>query len=381
MKRTASSLPLLALAVAAQASAAQKGHVLAVHSAADAQSSSVYVLADRPLSFTTLKLSGPPRVVVDFADAGISAQDRELAVNDGVIRRVALKQAGSHTARLVIELSQDAEFDVQALDKRIEVRLPRTPSQVAAATPGKGEVGQAAPAAPAEKAAGKNDVAQAAAPAAPAEKTARKDDVGQGAPVAPAEKTASAEPADEAEKRASLPKVALVGPHEVPKATESAQEPAAPQDTGSSAAVEKPQPPAESASDATASAPAASGAASSTPPGNQRKLAVKGQRRSITGIGFRPVRGGEVIVRSDRPLEYGVSGDARAVLLHLPSAAIPLANNRRPLDTRFFDGPVERVVPLAVADGTDVRIELKSGAEYQLEQAGSVLTVTFAPSR
>ena len=378
MRRTASSIPILALALAAQASAAQRGHVLAVHSAADAQSSSVYVLADRPLSFTTLKLSGPPRVVVDLADAEIAAADRDLAVNDGVIRRVALKQAGSRTARLVIELTQDAEFDVRAMDKRLEVRIPRAALQAS---------GAGRPAA--------SEAAQGAAPAAPAEKIGK------------------AEPSDEAEKRASLPKVALVGPHQV-RATETAQPPASPEGAGTAGAAVKSQPPAEGAGTAGAAvksqppaesegtagvaeksqpppdgAPGeASGApadgaapASAKPPAKDRKLAVKGQRRSITGIGFRPVRGGEVIVRSDHPLEYGVSGDGHAVLLHLPSAAIPLANNRRPLDTHFFDGPVQRVVPLAVAGGTDVRIELKSGAEYQLEQSGSVLTVTFAPSR
>jgi hypothetical protein len=105
---------------------------------------------------------------------------------------------------------------------------------------------------------------------------------------------------------------------------------------------------------------------------------VAGQARNITGIGFRPVSGGEVIVRSDLPLEYGVSGDDGAVLLHLPSAAIPIANNRRPLETRFFDGAVQRVVPVPVAGGTDVRIELREPAEYQLAQNGSVLTVTFS---
>ncbi len=111
---------------------------------------------------------------------------------------------------------------------------------------------------------------------------------------------------------------------------------------------------------------------------NSRKLALAAPpQNSITGIGFRPVRGGEVIVRSDHPLEYGVTGEGNAILLHLPSAAIPLSNNRRPLDTRFFDGPVQRVVPVAVAGGTDVRIELKGRAEYQLEQSGSVLTVRF----
>jgi hypothetical protein len=66
------------------------------------------------------------------------------------------------------------------------------------------------------------------------------------------------------------------------------------------------------------------------------------------------------------------------VLLHLPSTAIPVANNRRPLDTQFFAGAVQRVVPLPVEGGTDVRIELRERAEYQLAQSGSVLTVTFS---
>jgi hypothetical protein len=112
------------------------------------------------------------------------------------------------------------------------------------------------------------------------------------------------------------------------------------------------------------------------------KVAMTRPQRSITGIGFRPIGGGSVIVRSDHPLEYGVSGEENAVLLHLPSAGIPLANNRHALDTRFFNGPVQRVVPLAVAGGTDLRIEVLGHAEYQLEQSGTVLTVTFAaPSR
>ena len=85
-------------------------------------------------------------------------------------------------------------------------------------------------------------------------------------------------------------------------------------------------------------------------------------------------------MRSDRPLEYDVSTNERAVLLHLPRAAIPHPNNRRPLDTRYFDGPVERVVPLQVSGGTDVRIELRRPAQVHLEQSGSLLTVSFTPS-
>lgn len=100
---------------------------------------------------------------------------------------------------------------------------------------------------------------------------------------------------------------------------------------------------------------------------------------AITGIGFRPQSGGEVIVRSDRPLRYGVSSTDRAVLLHLPDAAIPVANNRRPLDTRFFGGTVQRVVPQQVPGGTEVRIELREPAEVHLNQSGSLLTLSFTP--
>ncbi len=123
--------------------------------------------------------------------------------------------------------------------------------------------------------------------------------------------------------------------------------------------------------------------AEGTPPAVAERAAPGGPpakgHAAITGIGFRPQAGGEVIVRSDRPLQYGVSSTDRAVLLHLPNAAIPLANNRRPLDTRFFGGPVQRVVPHEVKGGTEVRIELREPAEVHLNQSGSLLTVSFTP--
>ena len=83
-------------------------------------------------------------------------------------------------------------------------------------------------------------------------------------------------------------------------------------------------------------------------------------------------------VRSDRPLEYGVTSEEHAVLLHLAGAAIPVANNRRPLDTSFFGGPVERIVPLVVPGGIDVRIELREKTAFALQQSGDVLTLTFS---
>ena len=84
-------------------------------------------------------------------------------------------------------------------------------------------------------------------------------------------------------------------------------------------------------------------------------------------------------MRSDRPLHYGVSSSDRVVLLHLPDTAIPVANNRRPLDTRFFGGTVQRIVPHEVKGRSEVRIELREPAEVHLNQSGSLLTVTFTP--
>jgi len=72
--------------------------------------------------------------------------------------------------------------------------------------------------------------------------------------------------------------------------------------------------------------------------------------------GSGPMQGEKCWLRSDRPLRYGVSSTERAVLLHLPDAAIPVANNRRPLDTRFFGAPCSEWVPTA-ASGRDRRAD------------------------
>jgi hypothetical protein len=103
-------------------------------------------------------------------------------------------------------------------------------------------------------------------------------------------------------------------------------------------------------------------------------------RAAITGIGFHPSAGGVVTVRSDRPLDYAVTGEGDVVVVHLKDAGIPVRTNRLPLDTRFFDTEVVRVVPEPVADGVDLRIELRGQARYELSQASGVLTIAFQRS-
>ncbi|HWE24829.1 MAG TPA: AMIN domain-containing protein [Myxococcales bacterium] len=297
------------LALLSIGTSASAGHLVAVRAIPGAEATVVQLDADAPPSFTTLKLNGPPRVVVDLADTSVTGAAPQQEVGDGVVRRIAVAEAGARTTRVVIELAEDAEFDVRASQTRVEVRIPRA-VVLAASEPASG--------------------------AAPTAKVAEADGKAPDpAPAAVQEPEPKAIP--EVDERAALPTVALVG---------------------SEKPVGKP----------------AARAAPSRAPAPRSEAQVH-----ISGIGFRPLGGGEVIVRSDRPVEYEVSSAEAAVLIHLRSARIPLQNNRRPLDTRFFDGPIERIVPLHVPSGTDIRIELRQRAQVHLTQSGPLLTVSFTP--
>jgi len=399
-----------ALALALGAAAEEQGRLVGVRARADAKASTVEIDGDRPLSFTTMKLLSPPRVVVDFADTEVAAEPRELEIEDGTLRRAAVAQAGSRTARVVIELAVDAEFDVRAEGNRVEVRVPR-PGAVAEAE----SEGQGAGDAEAEKVASLPKVSLVGSKPAQPPEDGRTDRQRTAAEKAEAlKKTLAEQRKREAEEKAAR-KLALkngrkVGPRAAPKpppepaaqvdraVPQSSPDPAAKVERAMAGPSPEPAANLERAPQVALPAPAAKletpqpetvpappPAVAEKPPEQaparpKTRVAMAGARH-ITGIGFRPIQGGEVIVRSDHPLEYGVSDDAGAVLLHLPSAAIPLPNNRRPLDTRFFHGAVERVVPMPVPGGTDVRIELRQHAEYQLAQNGSVLTVTFAAAQ
>ena len=128
-------LPALAILLSTAALAAPRARLLSVRAGGDAATASVEVRGDRPLSFTTLKLLAPPRVVVDCADTAVGEVPAEVEVEDGTVRRIGVAGAGKRTARVVIELVADAEFDVRANGSSIEVRVPRAAPLVAAEGP------------------------------------------------------------------------------------------------------------------------------------------------------------------------------------------------------------------------------------------------------
>ena len=128
--RTASAIALLATAAAG----AGGGKLLSVRPVANPDATLVQLEADQPLSFTTLKLLGPPRVVVDLAETEVGGAAVEQEVEDGAVRRIAVAAAGAHTTRIVIELTADVDFDVRARGTKVEVRVPRPATATAIAT-------------------------------------------------------------------------------------------------------------------------------------------------------------------------------------------------------------------------------------------------------
>jgi len=480
-------LALVALPAAAGLSAGA-GRLLAVRPAGDAQASVIELVGDRPLSFTTLRLLSPPRVVIDVADADASGVAGAQVVDDGTVRRVGVASVGT-TARVVIELAGDTEFDVGAVGTVVQVRVARLAPLVARAEPPPParppvEVPppavrpdgpparvaeppperrvalqeaqqpsrppatlQAAPPAPAPAEPRQaTPVAIAAAPTVvipPPSATAAPVVVAQVSP--PPEKPAAETPPAASASRARPPEVAATPPPAVakpppevaatpppavakppPAATPppavanpppvaiTRAEPAAPPPpptaaerapptTPPPAAARPPAPAAkppperrvaraeggasrEEVERARASIPTVSivasppPAAAPAPATAAARPAPARTRASITGIGFRPSAGGIVLVRSDRPLDYAVTGADRVVVVHLRGAGIPLPTNRLPLDTRFFDTPVVRVVPEPVPGGVDLRIELRGLARYELSQSPGVLTIAFERS-
>jgi len=100
----------------------------------------------------------------------------------------------------------------------------------------------------------------------------------------------------------------------------------------------------------------------------------------VTLVGFSPDKS-RVFVRTSEPVRYTVSqADPKTVVLELENTTLQRRNDRRPLDTRFFCGPVVQISP-SPAGGKTVRVAvtLRDKVEYQARQDGNEVSLQFAP--
>jgi hypothetical protein len=107
---------------------------------------------------------------------------------------------------------------------------------------------------------------------------------------------------------------------------------------------------------------------------------VSSRRKTVTLVGFSPDKS-RVFVRTSEPVRYTVSqADDHTVVLELENTIFHRSNDRRPLDTRFFGGPVVQIAPRP-ASGKTVRVAvtLRDKVEYQARQDGNEVSLQFAP--
>jgi hypothetical protein len=110
---------------------------------------------------------------------------------------------------------------------------------------------------------------------------------------------------------------------------------------------------------------------------------VSSRRKTVTLVGFQRVASASrVYVRTNEPVRYRLSETAeKTLVLELENTGIGQQNNRRPLDTSYFDTPVSLVRPdLASSRSVRVEILLKAAVPYQAKQEGNEVYVEFQNS-
>jgi colicin import membrane protein len=109
---------------------------------------------------------------------------------------------------------------------------------------------------------------------------------------------------------------------------------------------------------------------------------VEGEVRNLTAIGFQQFAdGSRLFVRTNEPVKYRIeSTQADVVTLVLDNTRIPLRNNARALDTRYFDSPVSYIQPKVIEDvSPSVRIDirLRRRVPYKETQTETLVALDF----
>ena len=104
--------------------------------------------------------------------------------------------------------------------------------------------------------------------------------------------------------------------------------------------------------------------------------------KDLNWVGFQQLQeASRVFVRTTEPARYTIdSSRPDMVVVILQNTRVALRNNRRPLDTRYFDSPVTMVVPKVIeGPSASVRIEihLRKKVAFRQVQNDNVLSLFF----
>jgi hypothetical protein len=116
--------------------------------------------------------------------------------------------------------------------------------------------------------------------------------------------------------------------------------------------------------------------------GSEARVEVSSALKNMTWVGFQQTaEASRVFIKTNEPVKYRVveEGDD-LVVLELENTRIPLRNNRRFLDTHFFNTAVTMVTPKeieGVSHNVRVEIQLRNKTPYTAGQEDNVVYVRF----
>ncbi len=386
---------------------------------------------DGPVSFTSMKLTDPFRIVLDITDCKKGGSIKNsLKVNSDGIKEISISQMGSDDApilRVTIITTVDLDFNIEPTDNGINLKIAgvKFASQEETSKSSSSEVASSIEVTPREQ----EEVRPSPLPsAAVAEAKPEPQPAPEPAPVvaeAKPEPQPAPEPAPVVAEAKPEPQPA---PEPVPVVEEAKPEPQVASEPAPVVAEAKPEPqPAPEPAPVVAEAkpepqpatvvkedksetpsfvasnenvvpekqekksrfkpaPAMSAVNEETesvqhftPPPRKKSL---GGRNAITWIGFQmSATGSRVFIKTRDEAEYSIKEkDEKTLVLEIYNADIPKKNNRRPLDTSFFNSPVAYISP-EVDSGSikviKIEIKLKERVPFITKQESNALYVDF----
>jgi len=383
-----------------------------------------------PVSFTSMKLPNPPRIVLDFTDCkkGGSVKNSIKVESDG-IKEVSFTQMGSSDApilRATIVTATELDFNIEPTDNGISVKIAGVklastaePQDMTEVKPQNQEVAkpeakpepQPAPVVAEAKPEAKPEP-QPAPVVAEAKPEVKPDP--QPAPVVaevkpevkpeaqPSPVVSEVKPEVKPEPQPS-PVVAEakpeVKPEPQPSPVVSEVKPEAKPEPQPAPVVSevkpeaKPKPAKEEKKPKFKPAPARIASSEDIRKEKEeaqhietpRKKSSSG-RNALTWIGFQmSANGSRIFVKTREEAEYTIKEkDDKTLVLEIYNTDIPKKNNRRPLDTSYFNSPVAYISP-QLENGpmkvVKIEIKLKQRVPFITKQEANALYVDFEGAR
>jgi hypothetical protein len=138
----------------------------------------------------------------------------------------------------------------------------------------------------------------------------------------------------------------------------------------------------ESAASAATAAPAATKAPTRTPARTSKRAPTRTPTttpsQEVREFGFRPLPdGARVYLRTTKAPRFAMEERGETLLLVKLDHATARRNDERPLDVRFFAGPVARVTPRRVNGSYVLEIALREKVSYEQRTEGNLLAIDF----